>query len=280
MTLLGGSFDVVQADKYGALHKVGDFTNLTLTLNTSLLHFKDSDTIPISAIVLDTPNLDTVAGVIVFTLASLEIAVFLLSMVYFYLFRRNRVIRRSSPIFCQIVLVGMILVNVGLLVWTFDQTQFTCIVKVWISVIGFGLIIGSLLAKTYRIFRIFNHIRVKRTAIENQHLLWFSGVVVLFEIILLCIYTFTTGLPSPVFHVNPVNYLYSYIVCEVPNSGFQLAMTITILTINSILIILMSITAYGTRKVESSFNESFYIGITVRGSRLGNDLLLDKIAVF
>lgn len=204
-------------------------------------------------------------GVTISLLAGLLIVICVASMVYFYINREEKVIKKSSPVFCQLILFGIIMVNASLIIWTIPQTQFTCILKIWILCVGFALIMGNLLAKTYRIFKIFTNVKVSTSAITDLDLLKFSGAVIFLEVILLIIYTFGSGtLPDAVVVNSTTNSLYSYISCQIEdNEGFQTAMTIIIIAFNEILVILGAIIAYLTRNVDSAFNESAYIGATM-----------------
>lgn len=187
-------------------------------------------------------------------------------MVFFYQKRHEKVVRKSSPVFCQLMLLGIIMVNAGLILWTFNQTTLLCVLKVWVTVIGFGLIMGNLLAKTYRIFKIFSNIRVTTTSIRDYNLLQITAGVIFIDIILLCIYTFADGPPEPVLNVSTTDSLYTYISCSLSNSDFQVVMAALIIAYNVILVALAGLIAYLTRHVDSAYNESRYIGITVSAS--------------
>lgn len=232
-------------------------------------------------------TITSVAGAIVFTLATIMIVISVMCMVYFYINRTEAVIKKSSPVFCQLMLVGIIFMGMGLIVWSLQQTMFTCVFKAWVTVIGFGLIMGNLLAKTYRIFKIFSNIRVTTSAIRDRDLLLFSAGVILIEIALLIVYTFGAGIPEALVVVSSSNYLYSYITCGSNNQAFHTAIVIAIISFNGVLVVLTAIVAFLTRNVDSAFNESKYIGATVRldesaserGKRHGMVLFLFSVVV-
>ena len=184
-------------------------------------------------------------------------------MIYFFIKRKEKVVKKTSPVFVQLMLFGIIMVNVSLIIWSFESTQLFCITKVWIGAIGFALIMGNLLAKTYRIFKIFTNVRVSSVAITDADLLKFSGGIILFEVLLLSIYTFAKGLPDAVLKDSTTQTLYRFISCEVSDSSFQTIMTIAILVINALFVLFGVVIAYLTRNVDSSFNESKYIALTM-----------------
>lgn len=259
---IGGSFDVIQVDDSGRVRIVGSYSNDTLTLNEGELKFKGTG-VPTSNIVLDNTSETSVVGVIVITVSFLSILLCCFTSFYLYKHRRNKIIKKSSPTFCQLMLFGMVLVYIGLVLWTVDQTQLICILKIWTVIIGFGLIIGNLLAKTYRIFKIFNNIKVTTTAIRDRNILECSFAILLMEILLLSIYTFVEGLPNPTVVISSTDPLYSYVVCEVGDDDFQTAMTIVIVIFNVILVLCAGVIAFLTRHVDSAYSESNYVGYTV-----------------
>lgn len=122
---------------------------------------------------------------------------------------------------------------------------------------------GNLLAKTYRIFKIFNNARVTSLVIRDTDLIKFTGTVILLEVVLLSLYTFTTGLPRPTIHQSVSDNLLKIVKCAVPSSVVQLMGIIVLLGVNFMLVLGAVIIAYLTRNVDSAFNESRYIAYTV-----------------
>jgi 7 transmembrane sweet-taste receptor of 3 GCPR len=131
------------------------------------------------------------------------------------------------------------------------------------GILIYNLIDSNLLAKTYRIFKIFNNIRVTSLVIRDTDLLIFSGVVILGEVILLCVYTFIVPFPEPVVIQSTSVSLLKFIECKCPNSAIQTGLTIAIIAYNVILVLAGCVIAYLTRNVDSAFNESQYIAVTM-----------------
>lgn len=241
---------------------MGRFSGGQLTLDLNELIFK-TDGIPVSAIV---PRLITISdplGAIVLVLVCIGLCMCLGFSIYFFVNRHEKVIKKTSPFFCQLILLGIAMCLTSQIIWEITQSTLTCIFKIWLLAIGFGLIMGNLLAKTYRIWKIFNNIRVTSLVIKDTDLLKFSAIVVIIEIILLSVYTFTSGLPRPVNLQSLSDSLLKIVECQVPSSLVQIGMTITLLVFNGLLIIGGVIIAYLTRNVDSAFNESKYIAITM-----------------
>jgi hypothetical protein len=76
-------------------------------------------------------------------------------VVYMYLNRTFRVIQASSPTFLAIVALGSIISYGGTFVSIWEPTVLYCSLYPWFKYIGFALVFGALLIKTYRIQVIF-----------------------------------------------------------------------------------------------------------------------------
>lgn len=183
--------------------------------------------------------------------------------IYFFVNRNEKVIKKTSPLFSQLMLLGIVMCITSQIFWDVSQTTFTCVMKIWLLAIGFGLIMGNLLAKTYRIFKIFSNAKVTSLVIRDVDLLKFTIAVILLEILMLCLYTFPAGLPKPTVIQSQSDSLLKYIECKVPSSFLQTAGIIMLLGVNFLLVLAAVVIAYLTRNVDSAFNESRYIAYTV-----------------
>ncbi|PJF18437.1 GPCR, family 3 domain-containing protein [Paramicrosporidium saccamoebae] len=238
------------------------FEALNATIDSSNFYFKNGE-IPISAIIPSEITFSETLGIVALVFIVIGLLISFSLSIYFYVNRNEKVIKKTSPFFSQLMLFGIILCICSQIFWDVSQSTWTCIVKIWLLAIGFGLIMGNLLAKTYRIFKIFNNARVTSLVIRDVDLLKFTAAIILLEIILLCLYTFTTGLPTPVVIQSTSDSLLKIVKCQVPSSFVQTGGTIWLLGVNFLLVLAAVIIAYLTRNVDSAFNESRYIAYTV-----------------
>lgn len=88
-------------------------------------------------------------------------------------------------------------------------------------------------------------------------------MVILGEVMLLCIYCFIGGLTRPIVIQSNSDSLLKYIQCASPSSSIQLGLLIALFAYNILLVVAGVIIAYRTRNVDSTFNESKYIGFTM-----------------
>jgi len=104
-------------------------------------------------------------------------------------FREHDVLRASSPLFCVTFLIGSIAVYMSLFTWMLYQNDATCAALPWVLCTGFVLMFGSLLARTWRIFRIFLNPKFSYRKITNTQLVLFVGLLLGIQWLLLVLWT-------------------------------------------------------------------------------------------
>ena len=263
MTCLDLTYEVRQRSSNGTNTVVGYYDGTNVTISSANLDWKNSK-LPISMIVPQQVKIGSPMGVLFTALTVLALIVSLVFSFLIWYYRDEKVVKKTSPFFSQLILVGIDLCLISQIFWTVTQSGFTCFVKIWLLAIGFGLIMGNLLAKTYRIFKIFTNVQVTQLVMKDTDLLKFSIVIIAVEIILLCVYCFVGGgTPNVIYKQSLSDSLLLIIECSVPSSFIQLFGQISLLVFNGLLILCGVVIAYVSRHVESSFNESQYIAITV-----------------
>ena len=242
---------------------VGVFQNGTCTINYSALFFRGgSAVVPISAIVPESISFDDFGGIFFSSLAAFLIFVCFILIGLIVYHKQKPSIKRSSPLFCILILVGVIFVLSSLISGTAYLSSLSCNLTLWFLFIGIALILSSLLAKTYRIFKIFSTTRHPARVIHDKELLLFSGVLLLFFSVLLLIISHSNS-EKPYVYYSTTDPLVSFISCtSTSNVVAQVAYFILLGSV-VLLLLLLSIFAYLIRNVDSAFNESMHIGITV-----------------
>lgn len=256
------TFEVRQRASSGALTIVGYYNGTNVTYDNSLLIWKNGEK-PVSMIVPQQVNIDSPIGIVFLVLTIIALIISICFSFLFWHYKDEKVVKKTSPFFSQLILIGVDLCLISQIFWGVSQSSFTCFIKIWLLAIGFGLIMGNLLAKTYRIFKIFTNVQITNLILKDTDLLKFSVVILSIEVALLCVYCFVSGTPRPVNIQSTSDSLLLIIQCAVPSSFVQLFGQISILTFNGLLILCGVVIAYVSRNVESSFNESKYIAITV-----------------
>jgi hypothetical protein len=263
------AIDFVQVNEFGQPHIIGTYNDNNFSISHAELTFKTSpNSIPISAIIPQEPSIDSASGLAVLILSIIIIAITVVVMIVIQIYRRRSVIRRSSPLFCQLILIGILLLNSGTIVWVVYPSTFSCLFRTWTLMIGLALIFSNLFAKTYRIHKIFSSVRIRNQPLTNIYILKYTIGIMLFEIVLLVVYTFANGVPQYTIVHDPRNYLNAYGSCTCTLSTLSDVITTFLLAFNAILIFFTALLAYLTRNVDESYNESKYIALTVYISAL------------
>jgi hypothetical protein len=196
-------------------------------------------------------------------MSSLNILVAIGFGVFFGIMREKPVIKRASPVFCQLMLLGLIMVWISLILWTGSQTTLTCNIKLWFFLVGYAIVMSNLLFKTYRIWRIFEINKSSRAHnLRNIDLLRYSAIIVLIEIIIL-IALMIVDMPRPQMFSTKSSDYYRYMSCGSKSQG-QLIIMIVFIIFNVLMILMGAILAFLTRNAHSAFNESKFIALSVR----------------
>jgi hypothetical protein len=86
-------------------------------------------------------------AIIVAVLAAILLVCAILSTVDLLAYRNTIAYRASSPLFCGLILVGVVLIYISVFFWIGQPTDASCMLRAWFGGIGFTLIfsyVGSL----------------------------------------------------------------------------------------------------------------------------------------
>lgn len=93
-------------------------------------------------------------------------------------FQETPVVKRSSPLFVYIIIFGLILGFCSVFPWIGEPSPASCHLRAWLVCFAFVLVYGPLFAKTWRIWKIFNNVKLRRRTITAQMLLAITGTIV------------------------------------------------------------------------------------------------------
>ena len=189
-------------------------------------------------------------------------------MIIIHAYRMEPVIKKASPLFCQLILLGVIVINTGILIWVLAPSTCACLIRCWTLMLGIALIFSNILAKSFRIYKIFTSIRVRNNPLTNGYLIKYTLSILFFEVALLLVFTFVNGIPELIVVHDPRDYKNSYMSCRSQYTTFESLTLILILIYNAILIFATAILAYLIRNVEESYNESKHIALAAYSSTL------------
>ncbi|KAI9486341.1 MAG: periplasmic binding protein-like I [Benjaminiella poitrasii] len=123
------------------------------------------------------PGYNSPVTISILAISSLGSLVALFSMALVLIYRKREVFKASSPLFCVLELVGFLLAYVSLFFFVGYRTKLTCTIIPITFHLGYALVLGNLIAKNYRIYRIFNNIFITKTAVTDIQLLKVSGSI-------------------------------------------------------------------------------------------------------
>ncbi|KAI9092833.1 periplasmic binding protein-like I [Phlyctochytrium arcticum] len=250
-----------------AWNMIGDWTtrgnSSVAHLNRAALTWRPGNTEPpVSVLIPDYVKSSDAVVIAVKAIAAAGLVIDLFLAIYIARNTRHEVIKRSSPLFCLLMLLGMALIYVDLFLWDGPQSTTTCVSKIWVPLVGFATVMGPLLAKTFRIYQIFNSKRLRSRTLRNSHLIGMFAFVLSGQLALLVIWTAFDPI-SPANVISTSSNFYGVISCQGKEPVFQNAMFVAFIAYNCLLLGAGSALSYKTRNVHSSFNESKYIAYTI-----------------
>ncbi|KAI9189634.1 hypothetical protein H9P43_001067 [Blastocladiella emersonii ATCC 22665] len=195
-----------------------------------------------------------------------------------YLFAHRKVsfVKHLSARFLSLIGLGCIIVLVSSLVAMGEQTAGSCMASTWLFAIGYELVVGASIAKTYRIWVIFeNRSQIKATGIQDSFLFIIMGAIMAGQIIILIVWS---AVDPPLPHlISTRSYLYT--ICSSSTTSFTNSLVAASMVYNGFFLIIFLYLAVATRNVTSSYNESKWILYTVQNILLSS-VVVAPFAIF
>ncbi|RUS24755.1 hypothetical protein BC938DRAFT_473115 [Jimgerdemannia flammicorona] len=174
--------------------------------------------------------------------------------------RHNPVVRAASPLFCCLIAAGVLLALSSILTYVGEPSDVKCKSAPYILASSFGLVFGMLLAKTYRVFEIFENRSKLNNGIPDSRLLIVGGVILSAEVVVVSIWMLADP-PKPIQILSPaMEYIF---VCSSQSRSFEQGMMSTLYALNGFLLVACLVLAFKTRRIRGPFNESHMIAFTV-----------------
>eukprot|EP01006_Ploeotia_vitrea_P051294 TRINITY_DN67547_c0_g1_i4.p1 TRINITY_DN67547_c0_g1~~TRINITY_DN67547_c0_g1_i4.p1 ORF type:complete len:472 (+),score=231.75 TRINITY_DN67547_c0_g1_i4:1194-2609(+) len=198
-----------------------------------------------------------------YTFVSLMAIGIVLAIVFAGLIQKNAkhpVIRSSSPLFCQIIVLGSIILLCTIAVFGLDKdTAGVCESLPLLASVGFWLIVAPSFAKTYRLHKIFNNKKLRIQKIPNSRLLMEVGGSIVMELIWFALFM---GIGKPTANlVAAEGKLYTDVwVCDNEASA---AWWVLFVAPKALMLVASGRLAYQVRHLVHSFNESKQIAYTI-----------------
>lgn len=200
--------------------------------------------------------------IIIFVLVALATLFSILMAALTFGYSKYKAILASSPLFLYLMLVGSVMIYAGIITWPLHTSSALCMIHWWLLGIGFILMFGALLVKTWRISRIFNDADLTIVKISNKELLLVVGVAVGIEAALLVIWTAAGRSVAVRKSVDANRPRLDYMTCTTSTIGFVI---LIIAAVYKALIIAAGVwLSFRTWKVKYSiYNESRWVAFSM-----------------
>lgn len=173
--------------------------------------------------------------------------------------RGHPVVRRSSHVFCQLIVLGSALFPVALIVAMRPSTQTTCVVNQFLLSVGFSLFYGSLLVKTWRIDKIFASAKLQKLTLPDSLLMRHLACYAAADLLLIILWAAISP-PTPTLIAHTAeDYAFVTECSSRQSDSFRIAVYL----LRGLSLLLGAAFAVRARDVQDAYNESkFLAGVT------------------
>ena len=221
----------------------------------------ESDTLLVQTPVLwQLSSAVTTAGVI---LGAVGIVASIASVAVTAVFHRHSVMRAASPLFLCMTLLGLVVMFTSSVVLALPPSVGSCTALSWCFHLGFQLAFGPLLAKTYRVYRIYGGTKLNVVKISNQRLALLVAALLTMEIVLLSVLQAVSPMrPLTVSRLSgsPLR-VHNYDQCSVDSAGLPIFVALCIE--KGLVLLCGALMAFSTRRVSATYSESSSIAWSI-----------------
>jgi basic membrane lipoprotein Med (substrate-binding protein (PBP1-ABC) superfamily) len=226
-----------------------------------LVHYNDTN----SPYVVIWVKWTSPGAIILCVITGILIIASLLSMFDVLYNRDTPVYRAASPMFCMLILAGITIACIAPFLWIGYRTKYNCMAPWWVLGIGFALIFSCLLAKNWRIWRIFSSGHFRVVAIMNSQLLYrWVGIIVFFELIILILWTILDPQRPASSQAPELKFDEVQLICT-SKSGKTIGLGV-FLAYNVLLLFPLALISYWTRVAKEEYRETRAIAMIVFSS--------------
>ncbi|KAI8644802.1 hypothetical protein BD408DRAFT_430233, partial [Parasitella parasitica] len=250
--------------QHGIKNVVGKSTGGVLNMTALPMFFDGTSQPPLDSPPSVSLNPD-ISSPISHAILALSSAGILFSLVCFFvvlLNRKHEIFKASSPLFCCLELVGFILTYVSVVMMIGIPSEASCIVAPVTFSLGFLLVLGNMIAKNYRIYRIFNNIFITRNVITDTHLIQTVLGLVGIELVILVVGLIVT---KPLPTKSQVSFSSHYWTCE-PQGSNKVVFLVLSTIYAACLLLFATFLAYKTRfagRQYARYSECKQMGLSV-----------------
>ncbi|KAG0265627.1 hypothetical protein DFQ27_000502 [Actinomortierella ambigua] len=261
--------------QHGEMVAIGTSYSGVFNLSSPPMYFDGSYKAPLDSAPLRVlnPTFGSSVGMVIISVSGLFILFSILIMIVVITYRQAQVIKASSPLFCCLELFGFILLYFSTIMSLDIPQQFNCITRPVVLNIGFVLVVSNIVAKNFRVYRIFHNIYVTKRVIHDSHLLKIVGTLMFGNLIIMTIWF---ARYPPVVQQTAMSNFTSYWTCDY-TQGRSMPFFAVVLVYDVILLLVATYLAYMNRNVAANYNECRQISFVVYNIVLSGVLTLPTL---
>ncbi|KAF9435128.1 hypothetical protein BGZ76_006857 [Entomortierella beljakovae] len=259
----------------GHVAEIGTSYSGTLNVSSPPMYFDGthnapSDTAPYRVL---NPSFRSPIGIVIICVAGVGILFSLWTTALVVLYREAQIIKASSPLFCCLELFGFMLLYLSVVIGLDIPNRFVCVARPFTLNVGFILVISNIVAKNFRVYRIFHNIYVTKRVIKDSHLLKIVGTILVVNLTVMAIWFVTT---PPALEQITMGDLTTYWDCN-SQTGDSTPFFVILFVYNVALLLLATFLAYKNRNVAANYNECRQIAFVVYNILLSGCIALPTI---
>ncbi|ORX56420.1 periplasmic binding protein-like I [Hesseltinella vesiculosa] len=203
-------------------------------------------------------------GIALLVVAGLGLFISLVTMILIFCYRHLTMIMVSSPIFLLMQLMGIALAYSSMILYMCNPTPSICIARQFFVLFGFILVTTSIIAKNYRIYRVFQNVfTLQASKLKSMYLLRFVLAIACTLVLPMVVWNGLYPVTPQRFMVTANTYC---VICVYPTSNksvdwvtYNIA-EITTLLFCLVLVGISALLAWKTRRVSGKWSESQQVG--------------------
>ncbi|KAG0241115.1 hypothetical protein BGX31_001422 [Mortierella sp. GBA43] len=219
------------------------------------------------------PKSKSPIGLVITSVAGIGILFSVVTMVVVVIYRDAKVIKASSPLFCCLELCGFILLYTSTILGVDIPTRYSCMARPLTLDIGFVLVVSNIVAKNFRVYRIFHNIYVAKRVIKDTHLLKIVGSFLFGNLIIMITWFFMA--PPTIEQIMMPDFK-AYWACSDSNKSSTPFFAL-VYVYNGIILLIATYLAYKNRNVAANYNECRQIAFVVYNILLSGCLAVPTI---
>lgn len=206
------------------------------------------------ALVPQNPSIEYAAIAVFFGILIFLLLLTIIAAIMLFILRDHVLIRRNTPSISFAVLFGTVLVCASGIILCTGVNSATCYLKAFLYNIGMGIMLGGIIAKEYRIYRIFSNKSATAVEISDNRLFLIIFVITFYFFVLACL-TIIGDLQARII-VSESNEFYLFVRCTLKTETWTVFVAILNNVSFFIFRVFSVVLAWLTRRVDSIYSEA------------------------